>query len=199
MKELLIATGNKGKMKEFAALLAALPIKLYSFNDFPDFIPPPENGKTFAENAVIKATAAMLATGLPTIADDSGLCVEALGCDPGVFSARYAGVGATDADNNAKLLQELAGTPAAGRRAAFRCVIALCCPEGEPLLFNGELNGLILETSAGAGGFGYDPLFMVPEYGKTLAELPLEIKNRISHRGRATAALKEFLKADLTD
>jgi XTP/dITP diphosphohydrolase len=194
MKELLIATGNLGKMKEFAALFADLPVKLHSLNKFPDFCPPPENGATFAENALIKAAAASQATNLPTIADDSGLCVEILGGNPGVFSARYAGEGAGDAANNGKLLQELGGVPLESRKAAFICVIALCMPGEEPLFFNGELHGLILDRAAGGGGFGYDPLFMVPEYGKTLAELPLEIKNRISHRGRAVAALKEYLK-----
>lgn len=194
MKELLIATGNLGKMKEFAALFADLPVKLHSLNEFPDFCPPPEDGATFAENALIKAAAASQATNLPTIADDSGLCVEVLGGNPGVFSARYAGEGAGDAANNGKLLQDLDGITLDGRKAAFKCVIVFCRPGEEPLFFNGELRGLILEHAAGGGGFGYDPLFMVPEYGKTLAELPLEIKNRISHRGRAVAALKEYLK-----
>lgn len=194
MKDLLIATGNLGKMREFGALLADLPIKLHSLNEFPDFCPPPEDGLTFAENALIKATAASLATNLPTIADDSGLCVEALGGNPGVISARYAGEGAGDAANNARLLQELGRVKAENRKAAFMCVIALCRPGNEPLFFKGELRGLILESGAGDGGFGYDPLFMVPEYGRTLAELPLEIKNRISHRGKAVAALKEYLK-----
>lgn len=194
MKELLIATGNLGKMKEFAALFAELPVKLYSLNDFPDFCPPPENGATFAENALIKAAAASQATNLPTIADDSGLCVEALGGSPGVYSARYAGEGAGDAANNCKLLQDLGGVPLENRKAAFICVIALCRPGEAPLCFNGELHGIIMERTAGGGGFGYDPLFMVPEYGKTLAELPLEIKNRISHRGRAAAKLTAFLQ-----
>lgn len=194
MKDLLIATGNLGKMREFGALLADLPIKLHSLNEFPDFCPPPEDGLTFAENALIKAAAASLVTNLPTIADDSGLCVEALGGNPGVISARYAGEGAGDAANNARLLQELGGVKSENRQAAFMCVIALCKPGHEPLFFKGELHGLILERGAGDGGFGYDPLFMVPEYGRTLAELPLEIKNRISHRGKAVAALKEYLK-----
>lgn len=194
MKDLLIATGNMGKMKEFGALFADLPFKLHSLNEFPDFCPPPENGVTFAENALIKAAAASLATNLPAIADDSGLCVEALGGSPGVISARYAGEGAGDAANNDKLLQELGGVKSENRKAAFMCVIALCSPGADPLFFKGELHGLILERGAGGGGFGYDPLFMVPEYGKTLAELPLEIKNRISHRGKAVAALKDYLK-----
>lgn len=199
MKELLIATGNLGKMKEFAALFADLPVRLHSLNEFPDFCPPPEDGATFAENAVIKATAASLATNLPTIADDSGLCVEALGGNPGVFSARYAGEGAGDAANNVKLLQDLGGVKSENRKAAFMCVIAFCRPCEEPLFFKGELHGLILERGAGGGGFGYDPLFMVPEYGKTLAELPLEIKNRISHRGQAAVTLKDYLKNNCFD
>lgn len=199
MKELLIATGNLGKMREFAALFADLPVKLHSLIEFPAFCPPPEDGATFADNALIKAAAASLATNLPAIADDSGLCVAALGGKPGVFSARYGGEGAGDAANNDKLLQDLGGVHLQRRKAAFKCVIALCIPGEKPLFFNGELHGLILERAAGGGGFGYDPLFLVPEYGKTLAELPLEIKNRISHRGKAVAALKEYLNNNRID
>lgn len=193
MKELLIASGNQGKLKEFAALFSDLPFRLYSFKDFPELVPAAEDGETFAANALQKAAAAAAATGLPAIADDSGLCVDALQGRPGVYSARYAGEHAGDAANNSRLLAELAGVPLSGRTAAFHCVIALCAPQAEPCFFSGQLPGIILETAAGEGGFGYDPLFLVPEYGKTLAELPLEVKNRISHRGRAAAFLKEYL------
>jgi len=194
MKELLIATGNQGKMKEFAALFSALPVRLYSLKDFPDLVPAAEDGETFAANALQKAWNACVATGIPVIADDSGLCVDALQGRPGVHSARYAGPNAGDADNNDKLLEELAGVSLSGRTAAFHCVIALCTPEGEPRTFSGRLCGVILEAAAGGGGFGYDPLFLVPEYGKTLAELPIEVKNRISHRGSAAALLKDYLQ-----
>jgi XTP/dITP diphosphohydrolase len=193
MKELLIATGNAGKFREFAALFADSGVKLYSLEDFPSLLPVVEDGATFKENALKKAAAAARETGLPVIADDSGLCVDALDGMPGVLSARFAGEGCGDGANNHKLLQELAGVPKEQRSAAVRCVIALCAPEGFGATFNGELRGFILEQPSGSGGFGYDPLFMVPEYGKTLAELPLEVKNRISHRGRATESLREYL------
>jgi XTP/dITP diphosphohydrolase len=193
MTELLIATGNAGKVREFAALFSEEEIKLYSLKDFPEIVPAIEDGITFNENALKKASAAARQTGLPTIADDSGLCVDALGGEPGVLSARYAGDGADDNANNQKLLKELVTTPGGQRKAAFRCSIAYCTPEGFEATFDGELRGVILEKPSGSGGFGYDPLFMVPEYGKTLAELPMEIKNRISHRGRAAEALKAFL------
>ena len=193
MKKLLIATGNAGKVREFAALFSSRELKLYSLEDFPALLPAVEDGITFAENALKKAAAASRQTGLPTIADDSGLCVEALDGKPGVLSARYAGEGAADEANNLKLLKELSAVPMGKRQAAFRCAIAFCTPEGLEATFEGELKGLILEKPSGNGGFGYDPLFMVPEYGKTLAELSLEIKNRISHRGRAAEALRLFL------
>ena len=194
LKELLIATGNSGKMKEFSALFAGSGIKLYSLKDFPALMPAVEDGKTFKENALKKAAAASRQTGLSVIADDSGLCVDALDGRPGVFSARFAGEGSGDEANNRKLLRELAGVPKECRSAAFRCVIAFCTPEGLDEAFAGELRGIILDHCSGQGGFGYDPLFIVPEYGKTVAELPVEIKNRISHRGRATDALRSYLE-----
>jgi XTP/dITP diphosphohydrolase len=194
MNELLIASGNQGKLKEFSALFSDLPVRLYSLKDFPELVPAIESGETFTANALLKAGSACAATGLPAIADDSGLCVDALLGRPGVYSARYAGEHAGDTANNCKLLEELAGVPLNGRTAAFQCAIALCVPDDEPRIFLGKLSGVILEAGAGAGGFGYDPLFLVPEYGKTLAELPIEIKNRISHRGRAAAALREYLR-----
>lgn len=194
MKELLIATGNPGKLKEFAALFADLPVRLYSLKDFPDLAPVAEDGDTFAANAVQKAGSAAVQTGLAVIADDSGLCVDALHGRPGVYSARYAGEHAGDAANNARLLEELSGVPLPGRTAAFHCVIALCAPESEPRIFSGQLSGVILEVATGEGGFGYDPLFLVPEYSKTLAQLSIKVKNRISHRGKAAASLVEYIR-----
>lgn len=193
MNELLVATGNAGKVKELAALLAGSGIVLRSLKDFPQVPSVQEDGETFAQNAIKKAKAACEATGLPVIADDSGLVVDALGGRPGVFSARYAGEGCDDGENNRKLLGELSGVGPEQRSAAFHCVIALCLPDGCCETFDGELRGVIIETPVGSEGFGYDPLFLVPEYGSTLAELPLEVKNRISHRGRAFAALREYL------
>lgn len=193
MKEFLVATGNAGKMREFETLFAGLDVKLYSLRDFPTLESPEEDGATFKENALKKAYSAARWTGLTTIADDSGLCVDALDGRPGVLSARFAGQGAGDEANNLKLVRELSSLPLKMRTAEFRCVIALCSPEGESSFFEGELKGVILEKPAGSGGFGYDPLFMVPEYGKTLAELPLDVKNRISHRGRACRLLHDHL------
>ncbi len=194
MKELFVATGNRGKLKEFEALFAGVVGQLLSPADIPDVPVVIEDGATFHENAVKKARSAALATGKPVLADDSGLVVDALGGRPGVFSARFAGEGASDDDNNAKLLEEMVDLPAECRSAAFRCAIALCFPDGICRTFDGELRGIILDAPRGTGGFGYDPLFLVPEYGQTLAELPLEIKNRISHRGKALAKLMECLQ-----
>jgi len=193
MRDLLVATGNAGKVKELAALLEGSGISLRSLKDFPQVPSVQEDGETFTQNAIKKAKSACEATGIPVIADDSGLSVDALGGRPGVFSARYAGEGCSDGDNNRKLLGELAGFGLEQRSAAFHCVIALCLPDGFCKTFDGELKGVITEAPVGSGGFGYDPLFLVPEYGMTLAELPLEVKNRISHRGRAFAALREYL------
>ena len=193
MKELLVATGNKGKLRELEVLLTGIVDRLYSLADFPDVPSVEEDGLTFAENALKKARSAAAATGMPVIADDSGLVVDALDGRPGVFSARFAGEGAGDAANNAKLLEEMRAVPAGQRSAAFKCAIAYCRPDGECHTFTGELGGVILEWPAGEGGFGYDPLFLVPEYNQTLAELPMEIKNRISHRGAAFRSLQEHL------
>jgi len=194
MKELLIATGNLGKFKEFTDLFSALAIKLYSLRDFPELVPPAEDGQTFVANACKKAECASAITGLPVVADDSGLCVDALQGRPGVYSARFAGEHAADAANNVKLLHELARVPLAGRGAAFHCAIALCIPDTETRIFCGQLRGVIITSPVGERGFGYDPLFLVPEYGKTLAELPLDVKNRISHRGKAAVLLHEYLR-----
>ncbi len=193
MMELFVATRNRGKLKEFESLFAGVVDRLLSPADIPDVPEVTEDGATFQENAVKKARAAAQAIGKPAFADDSGLVVDALGGRPGVYSARFAGEGASDHDNNALLLREMSFIPAEKRTAAFRCVIALCFPDGTCRTFDGELKGVILDTPRGMGGFGYDPLFLVPEYGQTLAELPLDVKNRISHRGNALAKLKEYL------
>ena len=193
MMELLVATGNRGKFREIEELLRDTVTKLYSLDDFPGTPLVEEDGATFTENAVKKGLCAARATGKPVIADDSGLEVDLLGGRPGVYSARFAGKDAGDSENNSRLLRELALLPGDQRTAAFRCVIALCFPDGSCRTFTGALRGLILNEPRGTGGFGYDPLFLVPEYGLTLAELPLEVKNTISHRGKALALLKEYL------
>ena len=189
-----MATGNKGKIREIAALLDGLCERVLSSADFPGLPEVIEDGADFATNALKKATSASRFAGVPVLADDSGLVVDALDGRPGVLSARFAGEGATDAENNAKLLRELADVPSLQRSAAFHCVIALCWPDGTCHTFDGKLKGLILDAPRGDGGFGYDPLFMVREYGLTLAELPFEIKNSISHRGRALAKMKEYIQ-----
>ena len=196
MKELLIASGNKGKLREFGELLRGLVDVILTPADFPGLPEVAEDGDSFQANAVKKARSAALFTGKPVLADDSGLSVDYLQGRPGVYSARFAGEGASDADNNALLLRELAGVPAERRGAAFHCVIALCQPDGSCLTFDGELPGVILEAPRGSGGFGYDPLFLVPEYGGTLSELPLEVKNAISHRGRALQQLQRALSGE---
>jgi XTP/dITP diphosphohydrolase len=193
MKELLVASGNKGKLREFGELLKGVVDTILSPADFPGFPEVEEDGDTFEANAIKKALSAAIFTGKPVLADDSGLSVEYLDGRPGVYSARFAGEGASDADNNALLLRELSGVPQGKRGAAFHCVIALCQPDGSCQTFDGSLPGVILEAPRGAGGFGYDPLFLVPEYGQTFSELPLELKNAISHRGRAMQQLKAAL------
>jgi XTP/dITP diphosphohydrolase len=193
--ELFVATKNRGKLKEIAALFDGVIGRLYSPDDYPGFPEIEETGATFAENAIIKARQAAIYTGKPAIGDDSGLVADALGGAPGVYSARYAGPGSNDEANNARLLMEMEKVPEGLRTAAFHCVIAFCYPDGDCRTFSGEVSGVILREPRGIHGFGYDPLFWVPEYGKTMAELSLGVKNRISHRGRALAQLHDYLKS----
>lgn len=195
MRELVVATRNSGKIRELERLLEGVVATVIPLDRFPGVPEVVEDGATFAENAVKKARAAAAATGLPALADDSGLEVDALDGRPGVYSARFAGEGGDDPANNRRLLEELAGVPASGRSAAFHCVLAFCLPDGSCRTFEGRLPGVILEGPRGEGGFGYDPLFLVPAYGRTLAELPLEVKNLISHRGAALAAFRRHLEA----
>jgi len=185
MSELLLATRNSGKLREIRHLLEDTGIRVQGLDAFPELPEVVEDGDTFAANAVKKAETIAQLTGLPCLADDSGLVVEALCGAPGVLSARYAGVQGDDAANNARLLHELAGVPGDRRQAAFHCVMALCRPGEETLLFEGRVAGRILTAPRGAGGFGYDPLFLVDGCEHTMAELPLAEKNRISHRGQA--------------
>ncbi len=190
---LVVATRNAGKLKEIRRLMAEVGIDVMGLESFPDLPPIAEDGETFAANAQTKALTLARFCGRPALADDSGLEVEALDGLPGVHSARYAGDAASDADNNRKLLTALADIPAPKRHGAFRCAMAYCLPDGSCTLFDGKVSGLILEAPRGEGGFGYDPLFLVPEYAKTFAELPLDIKNRISHRGQALRQVIDFL------
>jgi len=199
MTELVVATRNPGKLREITALLAKNDIRVLGVGEFPDIPEVDEDGDTFEANALKKAREVAALTGHLTLADDSGLEVKALGGRPGVNSARFAGEKASDEENTGKLLEELTGVPIEGRQGAFCCVMALCGPDGFCRLFTGRLEGLILEEARGRGGFGYDPVFLVPAFGKTLAELSLEIKNRISHRGKALAKLVEFFQTALKD
>lgn len=189
-RTLVLATNNSGKVQELARLLAALPLEVISASQAlgkPFHVD--ETGSSFRDNAVLKARAAAEATGHWALADDSGLEVDALGGRPGVWSARYAGEGASDADNNARLLQELSGVEHAARTARFRCVIALAKPGGQVETVSGEAEGLILQSPRGDAGFGYDPLFEVPRLGLTFAELTGPQKDALSHRGQALEKL----------
>ncbi len=189
---LLIATTNAGKSREFGALLADVPVVLQTLADRPGAPIVDEDGASYEANALLKARAIAAWAGCATLADDSGLEVDALGGAPGVHSARYAD-GGGDAANIAKLVRALSGVPAARRSARFRCVIVVACPDGATLRAEGTCEGLILDTPRGRGGFGYDPVFFVPELDRTMAELAAADKNRISHRARAC----ERLRADL--
>jgi XTP/dITP diphosphohydrolase len=194
VKEIVVATANPGKLREIRESLGDMEVQILSLADLAPLAPVKEEGRTFLENALKKARAAAWHTSRLAIADDSGLEVDYLRGEPGVRSARFAGEGASDADNNRKLLQRLEGVPPTQRGAAFRCVIAVVDPQGREAWVEGTCRGVIGEQERGAQGFGYDPLVIIPALGKTLAELPLEEKNRISHRGKALAALKEVLK-----
>ncbi len=183
--KLLVATGNKGKLREIRRLLDGADIEiigLAQLDNPPDVV---EDGDSFATNARKKALEMAKFSGYLTLADDSGLVVAALDGAPGVYSARYVGEQGDDAANNAKLLDEMASIPDDRRQAAFHCVVALAWPDGRCETYDGQISGVILRSARGEDGFGYDPLFLVPEYGKTTAELSLAIKNRISHRGMA--------------
>lgn len=194
MKKLVVATKNRGKLIEIAELLHDDDIKLFSLLDFPKMPDIVEDGQSFENNAIRKAKAAFEWTGLPAIADDSGLEVDALNGAPGVHSARYAGESATDEERIDKLLAAMVDLPLEERTARFRCVLAFVDPSGRVHLTEGTCEGVITFECRGSGGFGYDPIFMVREYGKTFAELGSDIKNRISHRAVAFSKMREILQ-----
>lgn len=183
--KVLLATANKGKVKELEEMLTGMDITVLSLSDFADFPEIEETGATFAENAYLKARKAVEITGLVSLADDSGLEVDALNGEPGVFSARYAGEPKSDERNIDKLLEELEGVPESQRGARFRCSLAVVVPGGQEFLTEGTVEGKILLARKGSGGFGYDPIFYLQGLDKTMAELSLEEKNRISHRAEA--------------
>jgi XTP/dITP diphosphohydrolase len=194
MRDLVIATRNHGKLREIREILKEAPFKVLGLDAFPDAPEVDEDADSFAGNAEKKALTIADYTGCLTLADDSGLVVEALDGAPGVLSARFSGEDATDTSNNHKLLEMLSGVEASDRQAAFHCAMVLADPDGGTVHFSGVFKGVILEQMQGDGGFGYDPLFYVPDHGLTLAQLPLEIKNRISHRGQALRALLTSLQ-----
>ena len=194
MQSLLIATGNPGKVREIRYILADSGWSFSSLEQFPAVDSAEENGTTYAENAIAKARFYALATGMYALADDSGLEVDALAGAPGVFSARYAGEDATDADRRALLLAELAKANNTSRRARFVAVVAISDTKGSVLnVSEGICEGKIISSPRGEGGFGYDPLFVPDGYDQTFAELAEEIKNRISHRARALMNTRDFL------
>jgi len=196
MRRVVLATGNAGKLRELRELLAGRGLEVIAQGEL-GIEPPPEHGESFVENALIKARHAARVSGLPAIADDSGVEVDALGGAPGVRSARFAGERAGDEDNNERLLAALAGVPAARRDARYRCAMVFVreADDPAPVVCEAAWEGAIGTARRGRGGFGYDPLFLVAGTGQTAAEMPAEEKNRVSHRGRALRALVAALES----
>lgn len=194
---IVFASKNRGKIKEFKKLLEGTGITLLSLDDYPDMPDVEEDGKTFFENAFKKASAISKYTGEVAVADDSGLEVDFLDGRPGIYSSRFSGQNATDEENIIELLRELKNVPAKERKAAFKCVLVIYRPDGKFESFEGTLKGEIGLEPRGSEGFGYDPVFIVPEYDRTVAELDPDVKNRISHRAEAFKKLKEsaFIKS----
>ncbi len=196
MKKIVLATGNPGKVREVAQILSELEMEVHPQSEF-NVSDVPETGTTFVENAIIKARHAAQHTGLPAIADDSGIEVDAINGAPGVYSARYAGAGASDQDNLDKLLADIKDVPEEQRTARFQCVMVYMAhaEDATPIICQGSWEGRILLAPRGSGGFGYDPVFYVPTHDCTSAELPAEEKNRLSHRGQALRKLVAALKS----
>lgn len=198
MDKILIATKNEGKAKEYRKLFEPKGFEIVTLNDLNDPIEIVEDGETFAQNAAIKATALAEKYQVIALADDSGLMVDQLDGAPGIYSARYAG-DHDDEANKQKLLAELAGVAPDKRTAHFYCAIVVASPAGKQLTVEGEVNGMILEEQRGQGGFGYDPLFYYPPFERSFAQLSMEEKNSVSHRGRAVKALMERFDAWLNE
>ena len=194
IRELVLATRNRHKIEELVALLGNQGITIHTLDEFPDAPDVLEDGDTCEANAVKKARAIAEFTGLSAVADDTGLEVDALGGRPGVYAARYAGEDATYEDNCRKLLQELTGVPRERRTARFLTVAAIALPSGEVRVAQGTLDGVIAEEASGTLGFGYDPVFLIPELGKTLAQLSADQKNTISHRAKAFTQARDLLR-----
>jgi XTP/dITP diphosphohydrolase len=194
MSKLLLATNNRGKVQEYRDLLAGIPCELVTPAQIGLKLEVAETGSTYQENARLKAEAFAKASGLPALADDSGLEVDALDGEPGIRSSRYAGEGAKDTDRVHYLLNKLKNVPPEKRTARFRCVIALAFPEGKTVFYSGSCDGSITLSPRGNAGFGYDPVFYFPELKKTMAELPAAVKNQISHRARAAQEARKVLE-----
>ena len=193
--ELIVATRNRGKIREIREALRELGLRIYSLSDFTDVPEIEEDGKSFTENALKKARFYSKVFGKLTLADDSGLEVDSLKGLPGIYSARYAGKEASTRGNNQKLLNEMEGISLSKRGARFKCVIAMVSPDGREAIAEGSCKGRIGFKEKGRRGFGYDPLFILPKYGKTMAELSLEEKNKISHRGKALRKMRKLIVA----
>lgn len=194
MKQLLVATHNADKVKEIRGILAGLDIALATLAEYPSVAPAVEDAGTLAGNALKKAEEAFRATGIPAVADDTGLEAFYLNGEPGVYSSRYAGEGASYADNRRKLLKRLRGVPPRRRGAQFRTVVAFVPRAGTHHLFEGACPGAIIESERGDGGFGYDAIFLPDGYSETFGEMALSLKNTLSHRARAFTNLAEFLR-----
>ena len=192
----MLATANRAKAREMAALLKDIPLRILNLSDLTGITLPPEGESSYADNALGKARAVATATGEIALADDSGIEVDALGGRPGVLSARYGGEGLSDPERCRVLLKEIAGVPAERRGARFRCLIAIVCPRrGLETTMEGVVEGVLLEAPRGDGGFGYDPLFFYLPLGKSFAELPPDEKNRVSHRAQACRLARAWLLA----
>ena len=195
MKKIVLASGNAGKVRELNHMLAGFEVEIVPQTQF-KIAEAIEDGLSFVENAIIKARHAAKLTGLPAIADDSGIEVDALNHAPGLYSARYSGEGANDQKNNDKMLRELTGVPEAKRTARYQCVLVFMRDGNDPMpmIAQGSLEGRILESPRGMGGFGYDPIFWLPDHGCAAAEITLDEKNKISHRAKAMQVLLQQLK-----
>jgi len=192
--KLLLATNNRGKVEEYRSLLSDLPLELLTPENIGTLIDIEETGTTYEENARLKAVALARASKLVALADDSGLEVDFLKGEPGIRSSRYAGQGASDADRVKYLLKKLDGVPWKERGALFRCIIAVAAPDGRVEFCSGICEGIITIAPCGELGFGYDPIFYFPELKKTMAELPMDVKNRVSHRGKAARQVPDVLR-----
>lgn len=194
MKRIIFATGNAGKMREIREILADLDVEVLSMKEAGVFVYVEENGKSYEENALLKARAVAKRTDAIVLADDSGLEIDALGGEPGIYSSRYLGEDTPYSEKNVTILKRMEGVSGEQRSARFVCAIAAIFPDGEEVTMRAVIEGEIAKEPAGEGGFGYDPIFYFPEFGKTTAQMTAEEKNQVSHRGKALEKMKEVLQ-----